>query len=195
MQQKGKVSRYAERFHEIFCYIRLIPVVPNISDGVKLLCTQVLQQSAERVSFHPLFSSYKILLLMSFLECGKGWKVLLQTRLPESSNTEEEEKRTLRSMCNSCRRIREETVKVRECQRKRRCQRREQEKENGITPQIQRFPSSTSKFALKVYSEVFDALTAYNIRFKNGVQVSELLVQADLAGQKKPLTIVIEVQG
>jgi hypothetical protein len=98
-------------------------------------------------------------------------------------------------MCNSCRRIREETVKVRECQRKRRCQRREQEKENGITPQIQRFPSSTSKFALKVYSEVFDALTAYNIRFKNGVQVSELLVQADLAGQKKPLTIVIEVQG
>ncbi len=99
-------------------------------------------------------------------------------------------------------------IQVKELQR----QRQEQEK-NGITPQIQRFPSSTSKFALKVYSEVFDALTAYNIRFKaefnylshhlyqrtsdtkeNGLR-ADLLVQVDLAGLKKPLTIVIEVQG
>ncbi len=84
---------------------------------------------------------------------------------------------------------------------------------NANVPQLKHVPSSTSKFALEVYSQVFDALTSYNIRFKaefnyldhhlyekdpdtaeRGLR-ADLLVEIDLEGRKKPLTVVIEAQG
>jgi hypothetical protein len=92
-------------------------------------------------------------------------------------------------------------------------QQREWEEMNAVMPQFKHVPSSTSKFALKVYSQVFDALASYNIRFKaefsyldhhlyekasgtaeRGLRV-DLLVEIDLEGRKKPLTVVIEAQG
>ncbi len=98
-------------------------------------------------------------------------------------------------------------------QRSKERQQREWEEMNVFMPQLKHVPSSTSKFALKVYSQVFDALTSYNIRFKAEFNYldhhlyekasdtaecglrADLLVEIVLEGRKKPLTVVIEAQG
>jgi hypothetical protein len=79
-------------------------------------------------------------------------------------------------------------------------------------PQCQHFPSTTSKFALEVYKEVFEALAPYNIKLKakfnylghhlyykatNRAECgtrTDLLVEVELVNQNKPVTIVIEAQ-
>ena len=43
---------------------------------------------------------------------------------------------------------------------------REWEEMYGTMPPLKHVPSSTSKFALEVYAEVFNALANYNIKFK-----------------------------
>jgi hypothetical protein len=81
------------------------------------------------------------------------------------------------------------------------------------TPHMMFFSSSTTKFAAKTFTEALDALQSYNIRFlaefnylhhglyKKSSDTTEyglradLLVEIDLEGREKPLTIVIEVQG
>ena len=40
------------------------------------------------------------------------------------------------------------------------------EEMNAGMPQLKHVPSSTSKFALKVYSQVLDVLASYNINFE-----------------------------
>ncbi len=92
-------------------------------------------------------------------------------------------------------------------------QRQQWEKMIASNPQHKYFPPSTSKFAAKIYIQVLDALQSYNIRFlaefnylyhhlykktsdktERGLR-ADLLVEIDLEGREKPLTVVIEAQG
>jgi hypothetical protein len=125
-------------------------------------------------------------------------------------STKGEVKIALRTLCNFCRVIQENTGVVRE---RNFIRMRDWEKMHEKMPPLDHIPLSTSKFAKNVYNEVLEALSTHNIKVKaefnylhhnfyqkapgskeKGLR-ADLVVQIQREGREKPQTIVVEAQG